>query len=258
MSPEQARGDSLRIDRRSDVYAIGVILFELLTGERPFRGNLRPLLNQVIQTEAPSPRDLNGHIPRDLETVCLKCLEKEPRRRYSSAAALAEDLRRFLRGMPVLARPTPAIVRAQRWCRRNLMVAGLAAGLFAVLFMGLASTTAQWARAERNAARETELRVEVEVLTQELLRLVEEIRKLETTRTSKSVEASIPKSADLAISAGARLERAPTPKAPLRARSHLGRASEATALRAKAEIRLRRLERLAPGIAQEYRQLLRR
>ena len=137
-----------------------------------------------------------------------KCLEKEPRRRYPSAAALAEDPRHFLVGKPVLARPASAIARGQRWCRRNLMVASLAAGLFGVLFTGLAATAAHWARAERNAVKQTELRMKVEALTRELLQLAEEIRSLETARPPKSVEASARKSADFPMPADARLGEA--------------------------------------------------
>jgi tetratricopeptide (TPR) repeat protein len=152
MSPEQARGES-QLDARTDVYSLGATLYEALTGEIPFRGAPHLVLRRVIEEDPRPPRQYSDQVPRDLETICLKAMAREPARRYQTAGAMAGDLQRWLGGEPILARPTGRFERGVLWCRRNPRVAGLAASLIVTLLVGFLAVVWQWRRAERNADR---------------------------------------------------------------------------------------------------------
>jgi serine/threonine protein kinase/WD40 repeat protein/Flp pilus assembly protein TadD len=136
MAPEQAAGENATVGPATDVYALGAILYEMLTGQPPFRGaNDLETLDQVRRQEPVAPGRLQGATPRDLETICLKCLRKEPRQRYATAGELADDLRRFLADLPVRARRSSAGERLRRWARRNPALAGLSAALAGLLLV---------------------------------------------------------------------------------------------------------------------------
>jgi WD40 repeat protein/serine/threonine protein kinase len=142
MAPEQARSDHDRVGPATDIYSLGAILYECLTGRPPFQGVAGvDTLYLVVTREPLPPSQLQPSIPRDLDTICLKCLQKVPQKRYATAAALADDLRRFRRGEPITARPVSRLERTWRWCKRNPLVAALLTAVAASLIFGTMTAT---------------------------------------------------------------------------------------------------------------------
>jgi tetratricopeptide (TPR) repeat protein len=150
MSPEQATGRRGSITTATDVYGLGAIFYALLAGRAPFGGDSMIETLEAVQTRPPAPpRKLNDQVPPDLETICLKCLEKEPARRYTSALDLAEDLEHWLTGRPITARHVGGMARAIMWCKRKPLVAGLAASLVIALVVGTSGIVINWLQVRR-------------------------------------------------------------------------------------------------------------
>src|SRR5207245_44770 len=133
MAPEQAVGNNARVSSATDIYGLGAVLYQLLTGHPPFAaGTTYETVRLVLDTQPRQPRLLNPKVDRDLNTICLKCLDKDPRRRYASALALGEDLERWLKHEPIQARRTGVFTRGKKWVRRNPSIAVMAALLLAL------------------------------------------------------------------------------------------------------------------------------
>ncbi len=148
MAPEQAAGDGKRVGPAADVYALGAILYRCLTGRPPFQaGTPLDTILQVVSEEPMSPSQINSKVPKDLETICLKCLNKDPLKRYASAEAFGDDLRRYLNDEPISARPVSRTERMVKWARRNTAVAASLLAVFLVLVLGVAMSTWQAVRA---------------------------------------------------------------------------------------------------------------
>lgn len=142
LPPEQADRSRGEIGFASDIYSIGSILYAILTGRPPFQADTSyDTLKQVVESEPVSPRLLNPKVPRDLDTICLKCLEKEPQKRYATAKELADELGRFLNDEPILARPASNVEKLWRWCRRKPVVAGLSAAVVVSVLAGAIAST---------------------------------------------------------------------------------------------------------------------
>lgn len=148
MSPEQADGQRRGVDRRTDVYSLGSVLYELLSGHPPFQGTARAILKQIALDDPPLPQNRAGSVPRELGQICLKAMAKEPAQRYPTAGVFADDLERWLAGQTTGARQAGLMRRLIAWARRRPAIATLAAALLLAVGLGIAGITLQWRRAE--------------------------------------------------------------------------------------------------------------
>jgi tetratricopeptide (TPR) repeat protein len=176
MAPEQARGEARNVGPLADVYALGAVLYECLSGRPPFRAaTAAATLLQVLDDEPVAVRTLNPAVPRDVETIALKALEKVPDRRYPSAGALADELRRWLAGEPILARPAGPVERGWKWVRRNAVVSAAVAAVFLALATGGGVATWQAVRARTAAREEARAKTAAEQRTELLLAIFRDL-----------------------------------------------------------------------------------
>jgi WD40 repeat protein/predicted Ser/Thr protein kinase len=165
MAPEQASGQTKGLTTAADVYSLGAIFYHLLVGRPPFYGeSMVEILRQVLEDDPPKPSTLRPSVNRDLETICLKCLDKEPGRRYGSAEALADDIERWQRLEPIQARPTTPSERVAKWIQRKPIIAALSGGLLLVAVAGISGIVSQWKRAEQKATESQQRLVRLNVV----------------------------------------------------------------------------------------------